>query len=117
MNSTKSTSRLKIIPGRGLTGRDIQRRLRNRTLEGQIFGDDAYTINEEINEFMKMNTVERINQAREKSKQLKELQNKLDNSIKERDQKLLDQKLENEVKKRMEAISKKQQKEKTDEKV
>ena len=54
----QTNTKLKIIPGRGLTGRDIKNRLRNRTLEGQVFGNEAYTLDESMDEFMKMSTVQ-----------------------------------------------------------
>lgn len=107
---TKSTKRLKIIPGRGLTGRDIQKRLRNRTLEGQTFGEDAYAMNEDMNDFMKMNKVERLNAARANNAKMREIQNKLDTETNEKKQKQQQQNIENEIQKRLAEMRKEEPK-------
>lgn len=107
---SKSTKRLKIIPGRGLTGRDIQKRLRNRTLEGQTFGEDAYAMNEDMNEFMKMNKVERLNAAKANNDKMREIQIKLDNESNAKKRKEQEQHFENEIQKRMAAMRKEEPK-------
>lgn len=107
---TKSTKRLKIIPGRGLTGIDIKKRLRNRTLEGQTFGDDAYAMNDEMNDFMRMNKVEQLNAARANNLKMHELQNKLDNVFNEKQKKLQEQQIETKIQKRLKEINNEKEK-------
>jgi len=101
-----TTPKLKIIPGRGLTGRDIKNRLRNRTLEGQIFGNESYTLDENMDEFMKMSTVQQREAIKLNAIKVKEIQDKLnqvDNARKRREQ---EQQIEKIVQERMKEIGK-----------
>lgn len=108
-----TNTKLKIIPGRGLTGKDIKNRLRNRTLEGQTFGPEHYTIDEEMVNFTKMSKIEQINAARQNAKQVREIQNKLEetnNKIKQRQQ---EQEIERKVQERLKAAGEEQMKKQT----
>lgn len=110
--TTKSTGKLKLIPGRGLTGIDIKKRLRNRTLEGQIFGSDAYAMNEEMNKFMKMSKTEQIAKVRSNNIEIKKLQNKLEQETNEQKRKLQEQDIENKIQERIKEIVKQQSQQK-----
>lgn len=106
MTTKTSTRKLKLIPGRGLSGRDIKARLRNRTLSGQTFGPDAYMLDENMDEFMKMSTVERVNKIRENNRRINQIQAKLDKATSEKSKREQEQKIEQEVQKRMNEIGK-----------
>lgn len=112
--TTQTKSKLKIIPGRGLSGKDIKNRLRNRTLEGQTFGEEAYTLDERMGEFMKMSTTERINAARENYKKVREIQNKLDEATNKQKQRIQEQEIERKVQDRLKELGKEQLNKTTD---
>ncbi|AXH74805.1 MAG: hypothetical protein [Microviridae sp.] len=105
---TQTKSKLKIIPGRGLTGKDIKNRLRNRTLEGQTFGPEAYAIDENMNAFMKMSTVERLEAAKANASEIRRIQNNLDEANNKQKQKMQEQEIERKVQERMKEIGKEQ---------
>lgn len=100
--------KLKIIPGRGLTGKDIKNRLRNRTLEGQTFGSEAYAIDENMNAFMKMSTVERLEAAKANAQEIRRIQNNLDEATNKQKQRKQEQEIERKVQERMKTIGKEQ---------
>lgn len=105
---TTTQTKLKIIPGRGLTGKDIKNRLRNRTLEGQTFGSEAYAIDENMNAFMKMSTVERLETAKANNTEIRRIQKTLDetnNKIKQRQQ---EQEIERKVQDKLKELGKQQ---------
>lgn len=103
-------TKLKIIPGRGLTGKDIKNRLRNRTLEGQTFGSEAYAIDENMNAFMKMSTVERLEAAKANTQEIRKIQNKLDEATNKQIQRQQEQEIERKVQNRLKELSKEQTK-------
>lgn len=100
--------KLKIIPGRGLTGRDIKARLKNRTLQGQLFGDDQYMIDEEMGKFTKMNKVEQIEAVRANNKKIAEAEGKLQETTYRKHKAEEEARIEREVKIRMEKLGKQQ---------
>lgn len=112
--TTQSLKKLKIIPGRGLTGRDIKNRLRNRTLEGQTFGSEAYTLDENINKFMKMSTVEKLEAAKANSKEIQRIQKSLEEATNKQKQRQQEHEIERKVQERMKAIGNQQQAKTTD---
>ena len=105
---TQTGPTLKIIPGRGLTGRDIKNRLRNRTLEGQVFGNEAYTMNESMDEFMKMSTTEQRAAIKENGAKIKEIQKSIGEAENARVQRQMEQEIERKVQERMKEIGKEQ---------
>lgn len=102
----KSQTKLKIIPGRGLTGRDIKNRLRNRTLSGQTFGDDAYTLEEDMVAFSKMSKIEQINEARQNSEKVKKMQNKLEEASNKLEQQKQEKEIERKVQDKLKELGK-----------
>lgn len=107
---TTTAPKLKIIPGRGLTGRDIKNRLRNRTLEGQTFGNEAYTLDESMDEFMKMSTVQQREAIKANGEKIRKIQKDLEGVDNQRKQRQQEQEIERKVKARMEEIAKEQSK-------
>lgn len=105
---TQTAPRLKIIPGRGLTGRDIKNRLRNRTLEGEKFGNEAYTLDESMDEFMKMSTVQQREAIKANGEKIREIQKNLDGVENQRKQRQQEQEIERKVQERMKEIGKEQ---------
>jgi len=105
---TTTQTKLKIIPGRGLTGKDIKNRLRNRTLEGQTFGSEAYAIDENMNAFMKMSTVERLEAAKANAQEIKRIQNTLDETNNKMKQRQQEQEIERKVQDRLKEMAKQQ---------
>lgn len=103
-----TTPKLKIIPGRGLTGRDIKNRLRNRTLEGQTFGSESYTLNENMDEFMKMSTVQQREAIKANGEKIREIQKNLEGVDNQRKQRQQEQEIERKVQERMKEIGKEQ---------
>lgn len=71
-------AKLKVIPGRGLSGRALKARLKNRTLEGQSFGSENYTLDEDMVEFTKLSKVEQVNAARANAQKVKEIKRNLE---------------------------------------
>lgn len=110
---TTTQTKLKIIPGRGLTGKDIKNRLRNRTLEGQTFGSEAYAIDENMNAFMKMSTVERLEAAKANNTEIKRIQNTLEEATNKQKQRQQEQEIERKVQERMKEIGKDELKKQT----
>lgn len=104
MNQTKS--KLKIIPGRGLSGRDIKNRLRNRTLEGQMYGREAYTVDEEMDKFMKMSQVEQREAIKNNSEKIKEIQANLETVDNARKQRQQQQEIERRVQDKLKELGK-----------
>jgi len=104
----QTNTKLKIIPGRGLTGRDIKNRLKNRTLEGQIFGKEAYTLDESMDEFMKMNTVQQREAIKKNGEKIREIQSNLEQVDNARKQRQHEQEIERKVQERMKEIGKEQ---------
>lgn len=102
-------TKLKIIPGRGLTGKDIKNRLRNRTLEGQTFGPEAYAIDENMNAFMKMSTVERLEAAKANAQEIRKIQASLDETANKQKQRQQEQEIERKVQDRLKEMGKQQQ--------
>lgn len=78
MATTYAKQKLKIFPGRGLSGKDIKNRLRNRTLQAQTFGEESYMVDENMAKFTKMSKVEQIQAARENNSAMREAQRKLE---------------------------------------
>ena len=105
---TTTAAKLKIIPGRGLSGRDIKNRLRNRTLEGQTFGAEAYTLDENMNEFLKMSTVQQRNAIKANGEKIREIQKELEGVDNARKQRQQEQEIERKVQERMKEIGKEQ---------
>ena len=103
-----TTPKLKIIPGRGLNGRDIKNRLRNRTLEGQVFGNEAYTLDENMDAFMKMSSVEQRNAIKANGEKIREIQKNLEGVDNQRKQRQQEQEIERKVQERMKEIGKEQ---------
>lgn len=104
---TKSKSnKLKIIPGRGLTGRDIKNRLRNRTLEGQTFGNEHYTLDESMDKFTKMSKVEQIAAVKENNAAIQKIQRQLDEVTNKQEQRQKEQEIERRVQEKMKEIAK-----------
>ena len=104
----QTNTKLKIIPGRGLTGRDIKNRLKNRTLEGQVFGNEAYTLDEEMDKFMKMSTVEQRAAIKENGEKIREIQKNLEGVDNQRKQRQQEQEIERKVQARMQEIGREQ---------
>jgi len=104
----QTNTKLKIIPGRGLTGRDIKNRLNNRTLEGQIFGKEAYTLDENMDAFMKMSTVEQREAIKKNGEKIREIQSNLEQVDNARKQRQHEQEIERKVQERMKEIGKEQ---------
>lgn len=98
--------KLKIIPGRGLTGRDIKNRLRNRTLEGNTFGKEAYTLDESMDEFMKMSSTEQRAAIKANGEKIKEIHKDLEDANNARKQRWHEQEIERKVQERMKEIGK-----------
>lgn len=105
MTQTGTMSKLKIIPGRGLDGKGIKRRLANKTLEGKIFGPESYTLDQNMVEFTQMSRVEQIEAARNNSKAIKTLQDNMAKSIKEAQEKEQERILEARVAERLKEIA------------
>ncbi len=105
--STKTAKRkLKIFPGRGLTGRDIKNRIRNRTLQGQVFDEDSYQLDESMDKFNKASKVEQIRLAKENSKEIAEIQRKLDAANKRNEQKAHEAEIERKVQEKLKEMAK-----------
>lgn len=102
-------TKLKIIPGRGLTGKDIKNRLRNRTLEGQVFGGEHYTLDERMDEFQKMSKVEQVNAARQNAQEIKQLQRQMEDMTNKQKQRQQEQEIERKVQDRIKQLGKQQQ--------
>lgn len=112
----QTNTKLKIIPGRGLTGRDIKNRLRNRTLEGQVFGNEAYTLDESMDEFMKMSTVQQREAIKANGQKIREIQKNLEGVDNQRKQRQQEQEIERMVQERIKEIGKEQFKKDSNEK-
>lgn len=98
--------KLKLFPGRGLDGKDIKQRLKNRTLEGQVFGDDAYMVDQKMIEFERASTVERIRLARENAQKIKNAQAVLDEATNERQKREQQQAIERMAQERLAELRK-----------
>lgn len=106
--TTATNPKLKIFPGRGLSGKDIKNRLRNRTLQGQVFGEESYMLDENMAKFTKMSKVEQIQAARENNSAMKETQRKLEHADSARKQKLAEQEIERKVQEKLKEMGKEQ---------
>jgi len=104
---TKQT-KLKIIPGRGLTGKDIKNRLRNRTLEGQTFGEESYTLDEQMVAFTKMTKIEQVNAARANAAEVRNIQRDLEEVNNKQQQRMKEQEIERRVNEKMKVIGREQ---------
>lgn len=71
-------AKLKVIPGRGLSGRALKARLKNRTLDGMSFGAEHYTTDEEMVNFTKLSKVEQVNQARQNAQKVRDIKRNLE---------------------------------------
>lgn len=100
---------IKVIPGRSVTGKELKARLRNKTLEGQVFGNDAYTLDEEMTKFMKMSRVEQINAIKANNKEIKRMQQSLDNETNEKQRKQQAAAIDRAVEKRLKEMNKQNQ--------
>jgi len=108
MTTKAAKNPLKIIPGRGLTGRDIKNRLNNRTLEGQSFGNEHYTMDEEMARFTKMTKVEQITAVKENSKKIKDIQERLDKAASYAEQRKMEAEIERKVQAKLQELGKQQ---------
>lgn len=108
MATTTAKPKLKIFPGRGLTGKDIKNRLRNRTLQGQTFGEDSYMLDENMAKFTKMSRVEQIQAARENNSAMRDVQRKLDEANNANKKRLAEQEIERKVQEKLREMGREQ---------
>lgn len=99
---------LKIIPGRGLSGRELKRRLHNRTMSGSTYGDESYMQDESMVAFTKMNKIEQIRAAKENAAEVRRIQNELENAESKRQERLKEQEIERRVNEKMKSIANQQ---------
>lgn len=78
---------LKVIPGRGLNGKDIKRRLKNKTLQGELFGSESYLVDKEMLAHTKLNKVQQVLAAREGERKIAEMEEKLQRKNDEKNRK------------------------------
>jgi len=106
--ATTTARKLKIIPGRGLTGRDIKNRLRNRTLEGQAFGDESYTLDESMVSFTKLTKVEQIEAARKNGEKVREIKRNLEGIEQQQRKRQEEAEIERKVQAKLQEIARQQ---------
>lgn len=94
-------SKLKVIPGRAVTGKDIKRRLKNKTIVPGQYGEQDYTLDEEMYRFRKMSKTEQINAMKENNKKIAEMQQRLAEVADKNYQKQQQAQIEAEVNKRL----------------
>lgn len=106
-------SKIKVIKGRSVTGRELKARLRNKTLEGQTFGADAYTLDEEMTKFMRMSRVEQIEAIKKNNANIRKMQSDLDNENNEKKRKQQQNAIDRAVENRLKEMAKQQPQQKS----
>jgi len=98
--------KLKVIPGRGLSGRDLKRRLNNRTAIQASLGPEHYTLDEQMTKFTRMSRTEQVSEIRRNNAQIKQLQDSLSKQAEEQDKIRLANKIEEMAKEKLAEIQK-----------
>jgi len=99
---------LKIIPGRGLSGRELKMRLRNRTMSGSSFGEESYMQDESMLAFTKMNRVQQIEAAKANAAEVRRIQSELEHAETKRQARMKEQEIERRVSEKMKSIANQQ---------
>lgn len=101
-------TKLKIIPGRGLTGKELKIRLRNRTMTGSSYGEESYMQDESMLAFTKMNRVQQIEAAKANAAEVRRIQNELEYAETKRQARLKDQEIERKVQEKLKELANQQ---------
>lgn len=76
----RDMNQFKVVPNLSLRGKEIMRRLNNRSLRLQSSQANDFSIDTEIDDTRRMNRVDIHRKMLDNSKQAKDLQTKLDNN-------------------------------------
>lgn len=98
----KTTTKGKVRPGLSLSSHQIRSRLRNRTVQKQNPGNEAYIQDDELIKIQRMNKVEREIAYRQNLKEIEETQKRMEETSNKIKQRQLEAKMEQLFKDRME---------------
>lgn len=102
----QTTTTVKIIPGRTVSGKDIRSRMKNKTIREGVYGDGDYSTDEDLLAFTKMSRIEQMNHLRENAKKIAEMQNQLDEATNRKRKRDEEARIEREVQSRLQKLGK-----------